>query len=556
MIRNFPPSLGCHNRLTFGALHTSPLASRRPPPYDAAIALMSHSESISAAAFLRSRVGRVCVALQSPTVSGLLERAQSALADSQFLEFRLDLLDKPATAIAPIAKFLEAHKEAAAIATCRRKAHGGGFTGSLEEELAILTRAAKAGFALLDLEIESAEECKPAQLSAMRATGTSLMISFHDFEKSCDPEKIFERIQKFSPDFVKIVSTARSLTDSLNLLQWIDRRSGDAQLVGIAMGEAGVLSRVLSLRAGSAFTFASALDGEETAPGQITAHTLKDLYKIDDIDSATRVYGVAANPVSHSLSPLMQNTAFRRERLNAVYLPLKTESIDDLLKVIRELPLSGVSVTMPWKEHVMKHLANVDPMTAKLGACNTIRTGSDGNLYGFNTDVAGVVRPLEKRISLRGARVLVLGAGGAARAAVYGLIDKGAKVAIWSRREAIAAKLAASAGAITITRQEIAATQFDILINATPCGMAGNPHPLPLEAGEWHARLVFDLVYNPLETPLLKAAKARGIATIQGVEMFVHQGARQFELWTGKPAPEADMLRVVQFALNKNAPHP
>jgi 3-dehydroquinate dehydratase/shikimate dehydrogenase len=288
----------------------------------------------------------------------------------------------------------------------------------------------------------------------------------------------------------------------------------------------------------------------------MTARILRDLYRIDQIDQATRIYGVAGNPISHSLSPLMQNSAFRRERINAVYLPLKTETVDDLLNLARQLPLSGISVTMPLKQQVLPHLANVDPLTSKLGACNTIRTGVDGKLYGFNTDVAGIVRPLEKRLSLKGARVLVLGAGGAARAAVYGLVDKGAHVSVWSRKEATARELASSAGAAAVSRKQVAASEFDVLINATPCGMHGNSHPLPLETEEWRARLVFDLVYNPLDTPLLKAARARGIATIQGVEMFVHQGARQFELWTGKPAPEAEMLRVVLFALHNKAHGP
>jgi 3-dehydroquinate dehydratase/shikimate dehydrogenase len=247
----------------------------------------------------------------------------------------------------------------------------------------------------------------------------------------------------------------------------------------------------------------------------------------------------------------MQNSAFRKERLNSVFVPLKTESVEDLFALARALPLSGISITMPLKQKVLPYLANMDPLTAKLGACNTIRTGADGKLYGFNTDVAGVVRPLEKRMTLKGASVLVLGAGGAARAAVYGLAEKGAKVFLWSRKEAAACELAASAGATCVSRRQIRATEFDILINATPCGMTGNHHPLPLEPEEWNARLVFDLVYNPLQTPLLEEAHARGIATIQGLEMFVHQGARQFELWTGKAAPEADMLRVVQFALNK-----
>jgi 3-dehydroquinate dehydratase/shikimate dehydrogenase len=516
---------------------------------------MPHTQSISPAAYLRSRVGRVCVALSGNTVQELLAHAEGALPDSQFLEFRLDSVENPAAAVTPIGKFLSAHKEVVAIATCRRKKNGGGFTGKLADELDILAAATEAGFAIVDLEVESAEESSAVQLETLRNKEASLLISYHDFHKASDPESAFARIQRFEPEFIKIVSTAHSLTDSLKLLQWIKARSVDAQLVGIAMGEAGVVSRVLSLRAGSSFTFASASEGAETAPGQLTARTLKELYQIEQIDQATRIYGVAGNPIAHSLSPLMQNSAFRRERINAVYLPLKTESVQDLLTLARQLPLSGISVTMPLKQQVLSALTNIDPLTAKLGACNTIRTGADGNLYGFNTDVAGIVRPLERRMSLKGARVLVLGAGGAARAAVYGLADKGARVAVWSRKESTARELATSAGATDITLQQIAASEFDVLINATPCGMHGSCHPLPLESEQWKAHLVFDLVYNPLDTPLLKTARARSVPTIQGVEMFVYQGARQFELWTGKPAPEAEMLRVVLFALHKAQAH-
>ncbi len=506
------------------------------------------------AVLLRSRVGRVCVAVSGDTVEQLLQRAEAAIAESQFLEFRLDSLcppQKPAAAIPVIAQFLAEHKDVAAIATCRRKPFGGEFVGTLAEELRILKLAADSGFAILDLEIESAEACEPEALEALRSSGAALLLSFHDFKDAIDPEPIFERIQRFSPDFVKIVSTAHSLMDSLQLLQWLRERSSEAQLIAIAMGDCGVVSRILSLRAGAAFTFASAPVGNPTASGQMTALTLKNLFHIEQLDSATRIYGVAGNPVSHSLSPLMLNTAFHRERINAVYLPLKTDSLEDLLTLARRLPLSGLSVTMPLKQHVLPYLANTDPLTARLGACNTIRLGADGKLYGFNTDVAGIVRPLEKRIALKGANILVLGAGGAARAAIYGLMEKGARVTVWSRNEALAHELAVSAGAATIRRTAIAATEYDVLINATPCGMAGHAQTTPLQDHEWHARLVFDLVYTPLETPLLQRARERQIAVIPGYEMFVHQGARQFELWTGKPAPEAEMLHVILHALKK-----
>jgi 3-dehydroquinate dehydratase/shikimate dehydrogenase len=524
---------------------------------------MPHTQTISPSAYLRSRVGRVCVALQAHTVEELLARAEAALAESHFLEFRLDSLDRPADAVAPIAAFLASqkaiHGDVAAIATCRRKPYGGSFSGSLAAELKILTAAAEAGFALLDLEIESAEQCPLADLDSLRErwleAGASLLISYHDFESPADPERIFARIQRFHPEFVKIVGMAHTLSDALNLLNWIKTHSGDAQLIGLAMGEAGILSRVLSLRAGSAFTFASPSDGAETAPGQISGRTLKDLYRVEDLDQATRIYGVAGNPVSHSLSPLMQNTAFRRERINAVYLPLRTDKLDDLLALARQLPLSGISVTIPHKQSILPYLANVEPLAARIGACNTLRLGVDGKLYGFNTDVTGVLRPLEKRMSLKGAKVLVLGSGGAARAAVFGLAEKGAQVSLWSRNDAKARALASASNTLALQREAIAGAEFDILINATPCGMTGHAHPLPLQPEEWRARLVFDLVYNPLETPLLKLAKERGSAVIQGVEMFIQQGARQFEIWTGKPAPEAEMQRAVLFALNKAQSH-
>jgi 3-dehydroquinate dehydratase/shikimate dehydrogenase len=232
-------------------------------------------------------------------------------------------------------------------------------------------------------------------------------------------------------------------------------------------------------------------------------------------------------------------------------LPLKVRVLDDLLALVRGLPLAGVAVTMPLKQEVLPHLANMDPLTLRIGACNTLRTGADGKLYGFNTDVAGIVRPLEKRLRLTGARIAVLGAGGAARAAVFGLVEQGAEVFIVNRTHEHAVKLARQAKAKALRHELFAKARFDVLINSTPCGMAGSKQALPIAESELNAGLVFDLVYNPLETPLLKLAAARGIPVVSGVEMFVQQGARQFEIWTGKPAPEAEMQRVVELELRR-----
>ena len=511
--------------------------------------------SAPAPASLRLRVGKLCVAIQASSPAELVERAEAALGDSKFLEFRLDWLSKPAAALPKVKKFLADHRDVTAIATCRRKKFGGHFVGSLTAELEVLLEAAEAGCKIVDLEVESAEEARPAQLARFRASlreaGAALLVSFHDFTRTKGLNQAAARSEAFQPDFVKVVSTARTLSDNLAVLKLIEDQSLSSHVVGIAMGEEGLVSRVLGPRAGAAFTFAAFSDGAETAPGQAAARTLRDIYRIEQLDQATRIFGVAGNPIAHSLSPLMQNTAFRRENVNAVMLPLKVRVLDDLLALVRGLPLAGVAVTMPLKQEVLPHLANMDPLTLRIGACNTLRTGADGKLYGFNTDVAGIVRPLEKRLRLTGARIAVLGAGGAARAAVFGLVEQGAEVFIVNRTHEHAVKLARQAKAKALRHELFAKARFDVLINSTPCGMAGSKQALPIAESELNAGLVFDMVYNPLETPLLKLAAARGIPVVSGVEMFVQQGARQFEIWTGKPAPEAEMQRVVELELRR-----
>jgi 3-dehydroquinate dehydratase/shikimate dehydrogenase len=207
---------------------------------------------------------------------------------------------------------------------------------------------------------------------------------------------------------------------------------------------------------------------------------------------------------------------------------------------------------MPHKQAILPYLDNADPYTTKIGACNTVVRSADGKLYGFNTDTSGVVRPLEQRIVLTDAKILVLGAGGAARAAVFGLKDRGAQVFILNRNADAAQKLARQAKARLIKRPDLKKQDFDVIINATPVGL-GDTRESPLNAEEIKAKYVFDMVYDPAETRLLKMAKERGAEVIAGSEMFVHQAARQFEIWTGKPAPREDMLRIVNVALAERA---
>jgi len=503
--------------------------------------------------FLRSRIGKICVAIIGSTAAEMLEKATAVVKETTFLEFRLDYLEKPLLAMPKLKHFLAENNAVTAIATCRRTANGGKFSGNVAAEIEILSKAAAAGFLIVDVELESATAMKKGELQKLRDTGVALIISHHDFEATKDLEGIYKRIVPFAPDFIKIVPTAKTLSDNVTLMRFIERMEDHTNIIGVCMGDAGIISRVLSLRAGSAFTFAAATTGEETGPGQIAARTLIETYRIDQVDAATKVYGVAGNPIRSSLSPIMMNTAFRRETVNAVYLALQANKLNDLLKLVHEIPIQGLSVTMPLKQEIMAHLEKTDPLSAKIGACNTVLRAQDGKLYGFNTDVAGITGPLEKRISLRDAKVLVVGAGGAARAAVFGLREKGAEVFILNRTAETAQKLARQAGAKTIKKEALAKTTFDAIVNATPIGMAGIKGQQILEAKDLNTKLVFDLVYNPLETPLLRLARQKGIPIITGIEMFVQQGARQFEIFTGKPAPEEEMLRVVIHALKQQA---
>ena len=360
---------------------------------------------------LRTRIAKVCVAITGATPSEMLEKAASASRETPFLEFRLDFLEKPAAALPRLKQFLTESTAVTAIATCRREPNGGKFTGSDAEELDILLKAAASGFHMVDLELESAESLKSNAVSKLREAGAGVIISWHDFGKTPDLDAIYKRIAPFAPDLVKIVPTARNLSDNLTLLKFIEQVSDQASVIGICMGDSGVLSRVLGLRAGGAFTFAAASQGEETGPGQIAARTLVETYRIEEIDAATKVYGVAGNPVGKSLSPIMMNTAFRRETVNAVYLALQTTKVEDLVETIKTIPIQGVSITMPFKQSIIPFLEHTDTLTQKIGACNTILRGLDGSpskLYGFNTDVAGIVVPITRRISPAGAKILVL----------------------------------------------------------------------------------------------------------------------------------------------------
>src|SRR5271165_7052088 len=515
---------------------------------------MHAGSTVYASRIQRFRLPRVCVPIVGEDAANIIDRAESLVRDNPFMEFRLDYLSNPATGLPKLKHFLDMHPEATVIATCRSTVKGGKFKGSAAAQLDLLTKAAAVGFQLVDIELQSAEILKPSELAALKDK-IGVILSFHDFKATKKLEDCFAEMTRYPADFYKVVSTATTLHDNVQMMKFLQAHSSQHELVGLCMSEPGIISRVLGVRAGSIFTFAAATRGEETAPGQVTAGELRDTYRIDMVDAATQVYGVAGDPVAHSLSPIMMNTAFRRETVNAVYLSLHAKTLKDLQACVPDIPLRGLSITMPYKQDIVEELSNSDPLTRQIGACNTLVRAQDGKLYGFNTDVAGIVVPLEQRMTLQGAKILVIGAGGVARAAAFGLKNKGAEVFIVNRTAEKGQALPRQAKAKYLKRADVAKMSFDVIINATPLGMGANRQS-PLEEKELNTKFLFDLVYVPAETKLVKMARARNIQIIPGLEMFVQQGARQFEIWSGKPAPIAEMSFVVTKALERLEPLP
>ena len=512
---------------------------------------MRESSSAYASRIRRFRLPRLCIAVVGADASTMVERAESLVRDNPFLELRLDYLAQPLPALVKLKSFLELHPEATFIATCRRAVNGGKFKGSAAAELQVLRKAADLGFQLVDLELQSADSLKTSEVRDLYDR-VGLILSHHNFKATKGLEAQFAQMSKHPADFYKLVSTATSLHDNVVMMRLLEQNSAKHEMVGLCMGEQGIISRVLGVRAGSVFTFGSAAKGEETAPGQVLAGELRDVYRIEMVDQATQVYGVVGDPISHSLSPVMMNAAFRRETVNAVYLALHAKSLKDLLACVQDIPIRGLSVTMPYKQEILDALENSDALTRQIGACNTVVRGADGKLYGFNTDVAGILVPLEQRITLAGARILIVGAGGVARAAAFGLKSKGAEVFLTNRTAEKGQTLARQAKVKYMKRPDVAKQQFDVIINATPVGM-NNLSAAPLEEKELNTKYLFDLVYTPSETKLVKMARAKNVQVIPGLEMFVQQGARQFEIWTGKPSPVAEMAYVVTKALERRA---
>jgi len=491
----------------------------------------------------RGTVCAVVAALHAQEMRGQLVRA---LRRTKLVELRLDWMANDAE-ITRLLNWLAAQPlpRVTLIATCRRVHAGGRFKGTIAKQLVYLAFAVHAGCQWYDLELESASRCPPELLDVLLGEGRQ-MVSAHFFKgMPKDLRRVSAQLRRTNPEAIKIAAHCRSLSDGLKLLRFARTQRN---IVAIPMGEVARPLRLLSARAPHAFNYAPVQNA--TAPGQASLDETLDLYRTDKIDRGTRLYGVIGSPVGHSLSPVMHNAGFQARRINGVYLPFLVPDLNDFINAVQPLGLRGFSVTIPHKETILRYLDGCEPLAQKIGAVNTVVVRA-GKLHGLNTDYVGVMRALQQRIALANSRVLILGAGGAARAVAFALGAAGASISIWARRMERARALARAAGGAAIERRHLRTEFFDAIVNATPVGMHPHTAASPLESKELNCRLVFDTIYRPRRTKLLQLAAARGIQTVSGVDMFVAQGTAQWEIWTGRRAPEAIMRRAVVRALER-----
>jgi len=487
---------------------------------------------------------RICAVVAASAAAEMAKLVRSALQQTSTVELRLDWLSSDAER----AQFLRWLRKcrphnATFLATCRRREGGGKLGGGVDRELYWLIQAREAGCQWCDLEVETLHKL-PGQSVREYPVPPRVMLSAHDFERTPDLPRSVNLPAHGEVDAVKIAAEARTIQDSVRLLR-LARKSKN--FVAVPMGEVGLPARILALREGSALAYAPV--AESTAPGQVCLDEMKNLYRAHALTPRTRVYGVIGDPVGHSLSPLLHNTGFVARRIDAVYLPFLVHDLRDFLAAVPELGVCGFSVTHPHKQAILKYLKDCDPLAAEIGAVNTVVVRRNGSLYGGNTDSLGLLRALEKKLRIKGSRILVFGAGGAARAAVFALTRSGATVAICARREKAAREFARAFGAEALPRAALRTESFDAILNATPVGMHPHDGVSPLAPSELNCRLVMDMINRPQRTQLLKIAAQKGIATVPGIEMLIAQGVAQWEVWFGRRGPEAPMRRAVLAAL-------
>jgi 3-dehydroquinate dehydratase/shikimate dehydrogenase len=487
---------------------------------------------------------KICAVVAAERSGSMWNQLTRALRQTRTVEIRLDWLLNEREIHAFLHRLAKKRPDAALIATCRRREVGGRFHGQIARQLLVLAEAVRAGCSWYDLEIESSSRCPPELLDVLPGGGRRIA-SAHFFGRiPANRRQVVAALWKTGPDAIKIAANCSSLAAGVKLLR-LSR--GERNTIVVPMGDVVLPLRCLALRQGSAVTYAPVENA--TAPGQASLDILKNLFQVDRISRKTSVYGVIGNPIAHSLSPQLQNAGFQACKMDAVYFPFLVHDLGDFLGALKSLGVRGFSVTLPYKQEILRYLDGCDPLASAIGAVNTVVVSATGNLYGYNTDYVGVLRTLQERVTLSRSRVLILGAGGSARAVAFALAKSGASVCICARRPKEARKLARAVGGEEVPRSRLKSEFFDAIINATPVGMYPKTGRSPLSAHQLNCRLVFDLIYRPVKTKLLQLASRRGIETVSGLEMFLVQGIAQWEIWVGRRAPAAAMRKAALAAV-------
>jgi len=474
----------------------------------------------------------ICVPVISETTDKAIEDMHKACAHADLIEIRADYIKDP-----DLHKILSAKKKPVVI-TIMPEHENGKFKGPEAERTALLKQAVDLGADYIDVNLG----CTESDSLIKNRGRTKIIGSYHNFKETpSNLEEIHAKIEATGADIIKIAAFANRLSDNLKILDLVKKSTRD--IIAICMGPQGEISRILAPLYGSYFTFASLEKGRESAPGQIPAEILKNIYRLNEIKPDFKIYGLIGNPVSKSKGYLLFNSLFRQHKLNNIYLNFLVNDLKDFTDVFPDM-LAGFSITMPHKQAIMNCLDEIDPAAERIGAVNTV-VNKDGRLLGYNTDMTGAVRPIEAKTTLKNKPVTLLGAGGAARAIAVGILEKGGRLTILNRTVSKAQKLAGELNCGFGPLSDFEKIETDILINVTSVGMHPDIDKTPVNTNLVKDMLVFDAIYNPAKTRLLKEAEKNNCTIISGMEMFINQAAEQFRLWTGIQPDSGLMARIL-----------
>ena len=477
-----------------------------------------------------------------------IEIQEAAKRGATLIEIRLDFLAK-----APDFKRLLADKPCPMVATVRRPADGGRWGGSEAERQTLIRQAIVAGFDWVDLETDIAD-------SVPRFGKVKRIVSYHNpHETPADLEEIYQRMCAQDADVIKIAVAAHDPADNLRTLALV--RKGTKPTVAFCMGDMGLPSRILSARYGAPFTYAAFNKERGIAPGLPSFEELKKLYYYPQVNADTTVYGVIGDPIAHSLSPLIHNKTMHKLGINGVYLPFRVPrgELASFLNAFESVDVRGYSVTIPHKEAAAAVAVDSDVAVAEIQAANTLIRTEDG-WHAYNTDAQAALDSVEANLpptadgsppDLHTRSVLILGAGGVARALAYALRDRVGQLTLSNRSSERASKLAEEVGCRSVDWNARHTVLCDLLINCTSVGMHPNVDESPVHHSFLKPGLmVFETIYTPETTLLVKEARSRGCHVLTGIDMFVRQAALQFKLFTGREAPLELMRGIVKRALS------